>query len=230
MNVNNLLMVALKIQDKSILVVGGGSVAEQKVRQLVGSGARVRLISPRLTPYLQQLANRQEIQWERRVFQKKDVKSAQLIFCATNDGALNQTVFRLGTRAGAWVNVVDKPDLCHFYMPATARKGSIVVSVSTGGASPALAGELRNQLSRKITEEHVKLAAALKYFRPAFRDLPQEKKMGLLKKIIRPAFMAGLKSKTSREIKTLGGERSGRSGSFDVERPFRLGPGRCRAL
>ncbi|MEI7546731.1 MAG: bifunctional precorrin-2 dehydrogenase/sirohydrochlorin ferrochelatase, partial [Actinomycetota bacterium] len=66
---------------------------------------------------------------------------------------------RRATAAGVWVNSADDPENCSFILPAVARRGPVVVAVSTGGASPALASHLRGVIAADILTEHVERAA-----------------------------------------------------------------------
>ncbi len=158
-------LVALCLADKLCLVVGGGQVAARKVHSLLEAGARVRVVAPRLRPELQELAMRGDIAWEPRGVVPGDLIGAFLVVAAADDPATNDLVGRLARQAGVLANVVDQPDLCNFYVPATFRRGPVSVAVSTDGTSPLLARRLREELEQRVGAEWGELAELLAGFR-----------------------------------------------------------------
>jgi len=130
-----------------VVVVGGGAVAERKVRGLVDAGAAVRLISPALTPGLRVLADAGAIKWHARPYQPGDLDGARLVFTATNQRAVNAQVAGDALAAGQLCNVADDPAAGDFHLPAVHREPGLVVAVSTDGASPTRAKRLRDQIA-----------------------------------------------------------------------------------
>ena len=142
--------VFLSIQDKKCVVVGGGNVAWRKVCSLKEAGAKVTVVSPDFCPELER-----ELGVE-RIRQKYDtgiLKGAVLVVASTDDGVVNKKVFSDAVESGILVNVVDKPDLCSFIVPASIQRGDLCISISTGGASPALARNIREYLEGQFGEE-----------------------------------------------------------------------------
>ena len=136
----------LDLTDRPCLVVGGGSVAERKVLSLRATGAAVRVISPALTPALQELAARFEIAWESRAYRPGDTEGAWLVIAATDDPAVNQVVADEAKSRQLLVNRVDSAAGSTFIVPAVVRRGPLTLAVSTGGRSPALAKRVRQEL------------------------------------------------------------------------------------
>ncbi len=144
----------LKIDGRRCVVVGGGRVSERKVGSLRECGAHVVLISPELTPELEALASAGAIEVQRRDFEPTDLDGAVLAIAATDDTAVNEAVLAAGRERGVLVNVVDVPDLCDFYVPASVNRGDLQVTISTSGACPALSRQLRRRLSEEFGPEY----------------------------------------------------------------------------
>lgn len=146
--------VFLDLQKKSCVVVGGGRVAERKIRSLRKAGAVVTVVSPRLTAGLKRLKRGGEIKHRLRPYQKGDLKTAFLAVAATDDPCINEKVFREASALRIPVNVVDDPVHCTFIVPAVIPRGEIMIAISTGGKSPALAKALRRRLEEEIGPEY----------------------------------------------------------------------------
>lgn len=136
------------------IVVGGGNVAERKVRSLLETGATVRVISPDLTETLQEWAAQGAIQHVPRAYQPGDLEGAFLTFAATDNREINQAISVEAESRRSLVNVVDDPELCNFTVPAVVHRGSLTVSISTAGQSPALAAYLRQQIEEFVGPEY----------------------------------------------------------------------------
>ncbi len=139
--------VFLNLHGLSVKVIGGGAVAARKVRGLVKAGARVTVIAPRFCPAL---TRRRGMVRVKRAFQKGDLKGARLLFLATGDPALNHAIAAEAERYGLWANVASPPEAGRISLPASFRRGSLCVAVSTGGASAAAASALRKDLSQHL--------------------------------------------------------------------------------
>lgn len=151
----------LEVRGRLCLVVGGGAVAERKVRGLLEQGALVRVVSPTLTPALAAEAAAGHLVHRSRPFAPADLEGAFLAFAATDDPAVNAAVAAAAEAARIPVNVADDPSRSTFLVPSTLKRGDLAVAVSTGGASPALAKRLRAELEEKVGEEYAALARLL---------------------------------------------------------------------
>ncbi len=147
--------VLLDLNGKLCLVVGGGRVAERKVRILLQTGAVVKLISPRLTLALQRLKDRGKIIHYRRSFQPDDLQAAFLVIAATNERQVNDRIFELAVRRRIPVNVVDDPAHSSFIVPSLVQRGDLLIAISTSGQSPALARALRRELQKEFGPEYI---------------------------------------------------------------------------
>jgi siroheme synthase-like protein len=149
----NILPIALKVKGKKCVVVGGGEVAAQKVKQLTECGASVIVVSPDLCPELEKLAEEGRIQWTPKRYEPSVLDGAFLTFACTDDQKVNRQVFADCDARGILCNVVDVPELCHFYMPSILRRGDLVIAVSTSGNSPAFARKVRLFLESLIGDD-----------------------------------------------------------------------------
>ena len=144
----------LQLQDQPCVVVGGGKIAEGKVTGLLAAGARVTVISPDLTPPLQDLVRRNSITHVARLYRPGDLSGAFVVICATDKAEVNHQVWQEASAEGQLVNVVDDTPRCNFIAPAILRKGDLTVAISTAGKAPALAVRLKERLERSIGPEY----------------------------------------------------------------------------
>ena len=135
------------------MVIGGGEVAERKVVSLLEAGARVRVVSPALTPGLAARAHRGELVHEARPYRRGDLRGAFLAYAATGDEAVHAEIHAEADEMGVLLNVVDRPRWCTFIVPSSFARGDLSVAVSTGGASPALARRVRQEIERTLGPE-----------------------------------------------------------------------------
>ncbi len=148
------------------IVIGGGKIAARKVESLLAAGAQVKVISPTLTPDLQLLADSSKITFLPRPYQEGDLIGAFLVIAATDDAAVNQSVWREAQQRGCLINVVDDPQHSNFILPAVVHRGEMSIAISTGGSSPALARRLRERIENLIGPEYGPLTEVLAELRP----------------------------------------------------------------
>lgn len=146
--------VNLQITGKPCVVIGGGSVAERKTAALLKAEAVVTVLSPKVTLALSRLAQIQHIHHVDRLYRQGDLAGFFLVICATNDSGINRQAAREAASRGILVNVVDEPDHGSFHVPAQITRGDLLITVSTGGKSPAFARQLRRELAERYGEEY----------------------------------------------------------------------------
>jgi precorrin-2 dehydrogenase / sirohydrochlorin ferrochelatase len=178
--------ILLQLRGKRVVVVGGGKVAERKVSGLIETGAAINVISPEATDVIQSLASEGKISWQHRPFMKGDLKDAFLIFAATNDKENNQLV-KNSSGAHQLVSIADDPEGSVFHVPANFKRGRLVISVSTGGASPILSSQIREQLERQFDESY---ECYLEFLFTARQRILQEVKDPLLKRKLLTAIVS----------------------------------------
>lgn len=158
--------IILDLRDRLCLVVGGGEVAARKVAGLLEAGATVRVVSPALVETLAAEAAAGRIEHCARFFSSTDLAGARLVIAATADREVNAAVAMAARAQGLLVNVVDAPEEGDFWLPAVVRRGELLLTVSTGKASPALARRLRQQLEAAFGPEWGAYVALLGALRP----------------------------------------------------------------
>jgi precorrin-2 dehydrogenase/sirohydrochlorin ferrochelatase len=146
--------VMLAISGKACLVVGGGKVAQRKVASLLEAGGMVRVICLEASARLVRQAERGEIELTQRAYQSGDCKGCSIVIAATNRAEVNEEVFQEAEAEGAWVNVADRPDRSSFIVPSVIRRGKLVLSVSTGGASPSVSRKIAAELEASYGAEY----------------------------------------------------------------------------
>jgi precorrin-2 dehydrogenase / sirohydrochlorin ferrochelatase len=151
----------VKLAGRACLVVGAGSVGEGKIRSLLPTRARLRVVAPHATPAVVRWAKSGRITWEARSFTPAHLKGVFLVIAATSSVEVNDSVFREARQRGVLCNVVDDPARCDFYYPALVRRGSLQIAVSTEGQSPALAQRLRRELEDQFGPEYAGWVAHL---------------------------------------------------------------------
>jgi siroheme synthase-like protein len=147
----------LDLSGRRCVVIGGGPVAERRVEGLLASGADLTLISPMVTDRLKKLAAQGAIRHLERAYEPGDLAGYELVFVATDDGAVNHAVFSEARSRAIWVNSADDPANCDFILPAAIRRGDLSVAISTGGASPAATRMIREELEKYFTADYARL-------------------------------------------------------------------------
>jgi len=145
--------VLLDLRGRACAVIGGGAVAEGKVDRLLAAGARVTVVSPSLTARLAAWAGESRLRHVARAYAAGDLAGHALAFVAVGDRAVAAAVAEEARRLGIWANAADDPARCDFILPSVLRRGRLVVSVSTGGASPGLARAIREDLEERFTAD-----------------------------------------------------------------------------
>ena len=145
--------VNLEVEGRCCVVVGGGAVAEQKVRGLLDAGADVRVVAADLCPALRALVEAEAVTHVGRAYAAGDLDGALLAIAATDDPGVNAAVFAEGEKRRVLVNSVDDIAHCHFSVPSIVRRGDLALTISTGGRAPALSKRLRVQLSEQFGPE-----------------------------------------------------------------------------
>jgi len=146
--------VNLQIHNRLCIVVGGGSVAERKVLGLLDAGACVTVLSPEITPHLAELITKKKLSHIERIYGKGDLAGFFIAICATNNEIINKLVAEEASKLGILVNVVDDPERGNFTVPSKITHGDLLMTISTGGKSPALAKMLARELAQQYGPEY----------------------------------------------------------------------------
>lgn len=138
--------VFLDLNNKAVLVVGGGEVACRKVDMLLRAGANVTVVSPNIHPHLLSLADQQLLLWVKAFYQSEMLQDYIQVWATTDNPQLNHQVHHDAKQKNIMVNVVDDKPYCDFITPSMINRGRIQIAVSSGGASPVLIRYLREKL------------------------------------------------------------------------------------
>jgi precorrin-2 dehydrogenase/sirohydrochlorin ferrochelatase len=156
-----LYIACINLTGRPCLVVGGGSVALEKIEGLLACGAAVRVVAPETHPEVEALAASSSIELHRRPYETADLDGCFLAIAATSNTEVNTHVHHDAEARSRLVNVADVPALCNFILPAIVRTGPIAIAISTAGASPALAQRMRNQIAELFGPHYAHLAVIL---------------------------------------------------------------------
>ncbi len=168
----------MDITDLPCLVVGGGRIALHKVKTLLSFSPKILVIAKEFDPELENLDSA-HVTLKKVDFTGKEeqqilqtLQEHQLHLCdfeflilATSDRELNHSIARLAKEAGIKVNAVDQKEDCSFYFPAMIKEENMLVTISSGGESPALVADLKKQIKKEIPEFYGKLSAQMGYYR-----------------------------------------------------------------
>jgi siroheme synthase-like protein len=144
----------LKLEGRLVLVVGGGAIATEKIPGLLQAAARVRVISPKITPKIAAWVRNLQVEWLPKLFASEDLTGVFLVVAATSLSDLNESVYREADARDILCNAVDDIDHCHFYYGSIVQRGDLQIAISTNGKSPALAQRLRKELEQQFGPEY----------------------------------------------------------------------------
>ncbi|MBT6231690.1 MAG: bifunctional precorrin-2 dehydrogenase/sirohydrochlorin ferrochelatase [Candidatus Scalindua sp.] len=141
----------LDVTGKKCVIIGGGKVAYRKACSLKESGADVVVVSPEVCP---EMDNEEGLVLIKEVYEESFLDGALLVIAATDNEAVNKMVTLDAEKRNIIVNVVDYPERCSFIVPSTINRGDLCISISTGGASPAVAKRIREELEAAFGKEY----------------------------------------------------------------------------
>lgn len=183
-------LVNLVLTGRPATVVGGGKIAARKVHDLLAAGAEVTVVSPAVCDPVEAMAAAGRIRLRRRPYADGDLRGASVVVAATDNEELNARVSRDAQSLAIPVNVVDRPALCTFTLPAVVRRGDLTLAVSTEGQCPALSSVMREQFEKEFGEEYAEVVSLLSGLR---RDLIRQGCSGdRIREAVRNLYLAGI--------------------------------------
>jgi precorrin-2 dehydrogenase/sirohydrochlorin ferrochelatase len=159
----NQFPINLNLEGRSCLVVGAGRIGLRKTEQLLAAGAIVTVVAPEVVGDFAGLP----VTIHQRAFELPDLDGQRLVITATGNRELDQLIYDTCEERGVWINSADDPDRCAFTLPAVVRRGDLMVTVSTGGNSPALSSWMRQKLEALVGPE----------FEEVVNELAQEREL-----------------------------------------------------
>jgi precorrin-2 dehydrogenase / sirohydrochlorin ferrochelatase len=173
----------------SVLVIGGGKVAERKVKALLDAKVKPTVISPHLSQGLLELKTQGKILHLEKRYETKDLQNIQLVIAATNEKSVNEQIANDALIHNLLCNVVDNPELGNVHTVGTIRRGDLMLTVSTGGKSPALTRYVKEGLEQQFSEKYIELAHLLHEHREALQTLSSEQRADLISRLISEATL-----------------------------------------
>jgi siroheme synthase-like protein len=146
----SLFPIFVKLVQRRCLVVGAGEIALQKIPSLLAAEAHLRVIAPRVRPEIAALAAEGGLELIKREFVDSDLDEIFLVVAATDNPAVNATVYRGAVERNILCNSVDDPPHCDFYFGSIVSRGDLQIAISTAGQSPALAQRLRREIDEQL--------------------------------------------------------------------------------
>ncbi|MFN3739078.1 MAG: bifunctional precorrin-2 dehydrogenase/sirohydrochlorin ferrochelatase [Thermodesulfovibrionales bacterium] len=182
----------LNLEGKDCVVIGGGRVAERKIKSLLRAGATVTVISPVSTENIKKLVRKNKVKLLKRNYKKGDLKKAFLTIAATSSRELHA---KIAKEFKGLLNVVDEPELCNFIVPSVVKRGPLTIAISTSGASPAMAKTIRKEIERLYTKEIGLYLNELNKIRGKIKKLPQKEKMRVIRLLSSHKILKALRNK-----------------------------------
>jgi precorrin-2 dehydrogenase / sirohydrochlorin ferrochelatase len=177
--------VFLDISKKPCLVVGGGKVAERKVRILIPFKTEIVVVSPKITGNLAKLRDAGTIDVRDREYTESDLEGVGLVFAATDNREINSIIKSGAEKRNIPVNVVDDPELCDFIVPSLVRRGPVTIAISTSGLLPSLSKRLRRLISAQLSDDYTRYARKFGKIRRMLinAEVSKEKRAKIMKKL-----------------------------------------------
>jgi precorrin-2 dehydrogenase/sirohydrochlorin ferrochelatase len=184
----------LDLNNRKVVVVGGGRVSERKVRSLLKAGAVVEVVSPTVTTGLKKLNDQGKIRHKKKHYAKGDLRGAFVVIAGTSSAAVNE---KIAQDSECLVNIIDMPADGNFIVPSLIRRGNLTIAISTGGASPAISKAVRKEIEQKYDAEFARYLRFVESVRrKAIKEIKDAKKRErFLKSLASSEILAMLRSR-----------------------------------
>jgi hypothetical protein len=153
---NILFPVFLKLENKRLLLIGGGKIALEKLNAVINNSpkAKIKIVAKEFCEAIIVISKtNSNLQLIEKEYQKSDFENIDIAIAAVNDVELSRVIANDANEKGIWINVADKPELCDFYLSSIVQKGNLKIAISTNGLSPTLAKRLKEMLQDVLPEE-----------------------------------------------------------------------------
>lgn len=183
------------LENRIVIVIGGGPVAERKTVSLIEAGANVVVVSPELTDPLRKMVLSRQIHHLARPYQRGDLKGAALVIAATDSEEINLQVVQDAKALSLFVNNVQSPDSSTFIVPSVLAKKDLQIAISTSGQSPALTRQIRGKLEKEFGDEYDLFIDLLSQVRKQLHKMavPEERRSVILNKLVESDILELLK-------------------------------------
>ncbi len=153
------------IEQKKCVIIGGGKVAQRKIETLMGFGALITVISPKVNEKIRKLSEAGLITWICEHYSEGYIVGAYMVIAATCDGRINERVYQEAVRNNIFVNVADSSEKCTFIFPSVVRRDELVIGISTSGNYPALSKKVKEELEKAVPPNIGPLIDLIKEYR-----------------------------------------------------------------
>ncbi|MGM0939953.1 MAG: NAD(P)-binding protein [Bacillota bacterium] len=143
----------LELNEKQVVIVGGGTIAERRINTIIESGAHITVISPMINKAIRTAWEAGFLTWKQKTFEATDIQQAVLVVAATDDQLVNQFV-SMSAPAECLVNNASDAKASHVHFPAYLKQGRLSISISTNEASPALSSKIKKELERIYNKDY----------------------------------------------------------------------------
>ena len=140
----------VNLENKNIVVVGGGNIATHRVKTLLKFTRNITVIAPQMTMELQELGKTGQIVTVFRPVKRTDFKQAYMVIAATNEWKINDEIYRICKQEGIYVNVVSDKEKCDFYFPGIFMQDDLVVGITASGLDHKKARRLREEIEKAL--------------------------------------------------------------------------------
>jgi precorrin-2 dehydrogenase/sirohydrochlorin ferrochelatase len=185
----------LDLSGKSCVVVGGGQVAERKIASLLEANADVTVVSLQVTQIVSEWIEQGRVKGLLKAYDAEYSKAAFLVIAATNSSDVNEQVYKDAIQRDQLINRVDTPEQSNFIVPAVLRRGKLAIAISTSGASPSLAAEIRQNLEDEYGKEYeiyVEFLGELRFMVQQRIEDPQQRRR-ILKEVLELNVLASIR-------------------------------------
>ena len=175
----------LDIRGKSVLIVGGGTIAGRKIKLVLAAGGIPKVIAPEIHTDIAVRVRDADGSLHRRKFRDEDLDGVFMVFSATSDKKLSRHIYHLASARQIPVNSVDNKEMCSFIVPALVDRDPLVVAFSSGGEAPVLARRLRANTEAELPSNYGNLAVFLGGLRARVtKALPEEQRREFYEKLL----------------------------------------------
>jgi precorrin-2 dehydrogenase/sirohydrochlorin ferrochelatase len=155
----------LKFDDKQIIIIGGGNVALEKLEHLLDFSSNITLIAQEFNEEVMKLIVQHQLTHFTKSYEKGDIQGFDIVIAAVDNFSLQEEIYFESKQYNCLCNCVDLQQYCDFIFPSYVKKGDLTIAISTGGASPAVAKQLRIFLTSLIPNSIVEFLEQMKQHR-----------------------------------------------------------------